>query len=270
MFSALIIAAGCDSLGDLVSPGPNNRPLRMMQRSFADRFPTSWPFDHDLPLGVYRDGDPREPGSDDVLTWRGETVPMWWGNGRHHHGYDWVMPEGTPLLAGADGEIVLAGPETPIVCGSKGEVAALIVSIRHRTSIAGAFESLYGHLSRVDVTVGSNVRAGQQIGLSGNTGCLSGPHLHFAVYRHTRDGRRVVVDPFGWGGRLPGPMGDSQRSTELVAVEEGRGSGRGPFLLIWSWVPASRAPLPPMWTTDSSSGHPREPTRNAGFTRLST
>ena len=81
----------------------------------------------------------------------------------------------------------------------------MIVSIRHRTSIAGAFESLYGHLSRVDVTVGSNVRAGQQIGLSGNTGCLSGPHLHFAVYRHTRDGRRVVVDPFGWEGDFPDP-----------------------------------------------------------------
>ena len=44
------------------------------------------------------------------------------------------------------------------------------------------YESKYVHLDRIDVEVGASVRAGQRIGLSGATGCASGPYLHFSVY----------------------------------------------------------------------------------------
>ena len=46
--------------------------------------------------------------------------------------------------------------------------------------------TLYGHLDRVDVALGERVRAGQRIGLSGNTGLSTAPHLHFELRRFGR------------------------------------------------------------------------------------
>jgi len=59
---------------------------------------------------------------------------------------------------------------------------------------------LYAHLrpEGVLVRVGQRVRQGQQIGLSGNTGFTSGPHLHFAV--QVNRGMNLVAIPF----RMPG------------------------------------------------------------------
>ena len=53
------------------------------------------------------------------------------------------------------------------------------------TSVLGGqeYRVLYAHLSRVDVQEGQEVRAGQTLGLSGNTGNTKGPHLHQEV-RH--------------------------------------------------------------------------------------
>jgi murein DD-endopeptidase MepM/ murein hydrolase activator NlpD len=51
------------------------------------------------------------------------------------------------------------------------------VLIRHNNGL----ETLYGHLSKTNVVVGQVVKAGEAIGLGGNTGRSSGPHLHFEV-----------------------------------------------------------------------------------------
>ncbi len=202
--SIAFFAQGCDGIGDLVSPGPTNRSLRILQRPFDGRFQNHWPFDHDLPLGALsRTGD--EMSSEHVLTWRGETVEMSWGDGRQHDGYDWGMPEGTPLKAAADGEVIAAGRGTRVACGAKGDGAAVSGGIRRPLGSGQGYETEYLHLSRVDVEVGASVDAGQQIGLAGQTGCASGPHLHFRVFRYTSAGPRVVVDPFGWEGAFPDP-----------------------------------------------------------------
>ena len=52
------------------------------------------------------------------------------------------------------------------------------------------YQTMYGHLSRILVTVGSNVAAGQVIGLSGNSGRSTAPHLHFEVRQ-----RGASLDP---------------------------------------------------------------------------
>lgn len=167
-------------------------------KPFTGTYYNIWPFDHDLPLGFYSENN----GSPHVLGFRGDIIELYWGDGKGHDGYDWGVPEGTPLLAVADGEVVFAGLDEPYPCGSSGEKQALIVQLRHTAPNGDILETLYGHMSRVDVETGETVRSGQQIGLSGNTGCSSGAHLHFMVFRvaNTNNGNKTVIDPFGWEG----------------------------------------------------------------------
>src|SRR5690606_27883980 len=86
----------------------------------------------------------------------------------------------------------------------------LAVVLQHVGDDGVVYETALDHLARVDVEVGAHVAAGAPLGLSGNSGCTSGPHLHLTVYR--ADGgdagaRRVPVDPFGWEGDRPDPWG---------------------------------------------------------------
>lgn len=62
-------------------------------------------------------------------------------------------------------------------------------------------------MSRVDVQVGQHVVAGQQLGLSGNTGCSTAPHLHFNTYlvKGTNSGQRARIDPYGWDSTQADP-----------------------------------------------------------------
>lgn len=90
-----------------------------------------------------------------------------WASG-YHTGVDFPVPTGTPIKAVADGCVVSAG-----WAGSYGNQ----VVIKHDD---GEY-SEYAHLSRITVRAGDKVKAGQEIGLSGSTGNVSGPHLHFEV-----------------------------------------------------------------------------------------
>ncbi|MEU0965695.1 LysM peptidoglycan-binding domain-containing M23 family metallopeptidase [Streptomyces sp. NPDC005917] len=90
-----------------------------------------------------------------------------WSSG-YHTGVDFVVPTGTPLKAVGAGTVVTAG---------WGGAYGNQVVIR----LADGYYAQYGHLSALSVSVGQTVTAGQQIGLSGATGNVTGPHLHFEI-----------------------------------------------------------------------------------------
>ncbi|QTE02266.1 M23 family metallopeptidase [Streptomyces cyanogenus] len=90
-----------------------------------------------------------------------------WSSG-YHTGVDFVVPTGTPLKAVAAGTVVSAGWG-----GAYGNQVVLKLNDGHYAQ--------YAHLSQLSVSAGQTVTAGRQVGLSGATGNVTGPHLHFEI-----------------------------------------------------------------------------------------
>jgi len=88
-----------------------------------------------------------------------------------YNGVDLAASIGTPVMASADGAVVIA--RTYGYNGGYG----LYIAIKHDNGT----QTVYGHLSRVNVAVGERVRQGEVIGAVGNTGRSTGPHLHFEI-----------------------------------------------------------------------------------------
>lgn len=97
---------------------------------------------------------------------------------REHHGVDYLVPEGTPVFATADGVVKSLSEKNT----SHGKA----VTINH----GNGYETSYSHLLDIRVKKGQNVKRGDIIALSGNSGLSFVPHLHYEViYNDTR------VDP---------------------------------------------------------------------------
>lgn len=88
-----------------------------------------------------------------------------------HSGIDFRGPVGTPIYATADGVVVKAEHS-----GGYGKH----VVIDHGYS----YETLYAHMSDIEVQAGDRVQRGDRIGKLGSTGRSSGPHLHYEVHRN--------------------------------------------------------------------------------------
>lgn len=91
---------------------------------------------------------------------------------RFHNGVDLAIARGTPVVATADGQVSIS---TDLLEG-KPNYGKIIV-IEH----ADGLRSLYSHLDSRAVEKGQQVRAGEQIGKVGETGKVTGPHLHFEI-----------------------------------------------------------------------------------------
>jgi murein DD-endopeptidase MepM/ murein hydrolase activator NlpD len=97
---------------------------------------------------------------------------------RFHAGIDIVAGTGTPVRAAAPGRVVFAAPAG----GGWGK----LVVVAHSDGV----ETMYAHLSRIEVRTGQSVGAGTRVGRVGATGDAHGPHLHFEVRL-----RGAAVDP---------------------------------------------------------------------------
>ena len=94
-----------------------------------------------------------------------------------HNGLDFGIVVGTPVEATMDGKVVHAG------WNNQGYGNLVIVD-------NGTYKTYYAHLSSIPVSVGDSVTAGTTIGLSGNTGNSTGPHLHYEIRQNN-----VPIDP---------------------------------------------------------------------------
>ena len=90
------------------------------------------------------------------------------GAGEHHSGLDIGAPRGTAVTAPAPGTVIFSGTQAEY---------GIALVVDHGNDI----RTLYGHLSRVDVTAGQKIERGQVVALTGNTGRSSGPHLHYEI-----------------------------------------------------------------------------------------
>ena len=104
-----------------------------------------------------------------------------WRWGRMHEGNDFGTPVGTRLGSMSTGTVIFAGVEGGY--GNKVEIEYWDGTV-----------SVYGHMSEIDVTVGQKLAPGDLVGLSGNTGHSTGPHLHLEIHP---DGG-AAIDPAPW------------------------------------------------------------------------
>ncbi len=127
-----------------------------------------------------------------VLQWPIEgpiTISQFFGNtafadvhaalysGHGHDGLDITAHIGTPVHAALSGTIIGTG-NTDATPGCKGGSFGKWVMIQHGNGL----NTMYAHLSQINVTQGQHVSTGDTIGYSGETGYATGPHLHFGVY----------------------------------------------------------------------------------------
>ena len=95
------------------------------------------------------------------------------GETSYHSGTDIAVPEGTPILAAADGTVTVAN-----ALDSWGGSYGYYVKLDH----GGGLTTLYAHCSSICVTTSQQVKAGEVIAYVGQTGRATGPHLHFEVH----------------------------------------------------------------------------------------
>jgi murein DD-endopeptidase MepM/ murein hydrolase activator NlpD len=132
---------------------------------------------------------PLADGTYEIGTPFGQSGPLW--SSGFHTGQDFPAPIGTPVRAATAGTVRIQHPAW----------AGNLVRIDHGNGL----ETLYAHLSSIDVADGAYVSAGQRIGAVGAQGNTTGPHLHFEV---RLGGDPVNPMPFlatgtasvGWGG----------------------------------------------------------------------
>jgi len=130
-----------------------------------------------------------------------------------HHGVEIENLLGTPVLAAANGVVVVAGNDQEVAYGPKTNFYGQLVILKHDfPELDQPLYTLYAHLSQVSVKVGEIVKTGQVIGQVGMTGWAIGYHLHFEVrqgenrYENTRNPELWLQPPSDKTGQPTGAL----------------------------------------------------------------
>lgn len=138
--------------------------------------------------------------------------------GGRHMGLDMPVPVGSPVRVADDGVVVVAKFQMN-KNGKRGY--GNVIYVKH----ANGIETRYAHLSQILVREGSRVARGQVIGLSGNTGGSTGPHLHYEI----RINGKVISPKAYYGKSTNGPSSistSSRTNSSHSAAAYARGGSR--------------------------------------------
>ena len=105
------------------------------------------------------------------------------GGGKVNDGLNIAVPTGTPIKASADGVVAYSGDEIGVFGG--------LVLINH----GSGWVTAYGHADKLNVTRGQKVKAGDVIGLAGESGYVQEPQLHFEIRKNRKPVNPVIHLP---------------------------------------------------------------------------
>lgn len=117
-----------------------------------------------------------------------------------HNGTDWAVPTGTPIVSTGDGVVIMT---------RKHPYAGNYVVVQH----SSRYKTRYLHLSKILVRKGQKVSRGQRIGLSGATGRVTGPHIHYELLDRGRAVNAMKANI---------PMANSVPKKEMAAFKQRR------------------------------------------------
>ncbi|MBN1583126.1 MAG: peptidoglycan DD-metalloendopeptidase family protein, partial [Anaerolineae bacterium] len=209
-----------------IDPTPTPTTVPFLQLPFARDYQITSYFDHRSPDYTWDDtivifNGEQASAIDGILsrtaTFKGGYYlpdTRWFVYYDGHNAYDYGTRAGVTVLAAAPGSVVFAG-SAPSGCATPLQ----FVRIRHDVDHGGEpYYTSYLHLEGICVHEGDWVETGDPLGISGNSGCSLGPHLHFAVRRGG-----YYTDPRGWRPTdEPDPLIDysGEQATWLWAEQE--------------------------------------------------
>jgi murein DD-endopeptidase MepM/ murein hydrolase activator NlpD len=172
------------------------------------------------------------------VTYRYDTTQG--GTREPHSGVEFQGEEGDQVKAAADGTVVVAGDNRGTPYAGLGSIYGNLIILQHSLpGVAGPAFTLYGHLSEVDVKLGQAVQAGQKIGLVGDSGAATGPHLHFEIrlgtasLQNTRNPELWLQPHTGQDGQLNGAIAGKILNPD--------GSERSTHDLVLKYMPVGQA-----------------------------
>jgi len=264
VFILAIFLSACTACGNNPTPvvAVNNGQQDQIQNEATSTPP---PLRFDLPT----------PGAEPISGWRPPLYPVPWAVSAYDHFYftrpisadnvNWPLAQyryggiffenvvhsgvdipddkGTPILAAGPGTVIWSGwglfTEAPL---NTDDPYGKAVAIRHDFGYRGkALFTIYAHMDEVLVKMGQWVNTGDVIGLVGDTGQTTGPHLHFEIrlgvndFHHTYNPELWMSPPQGWGvlvGRITDEKNQVLRRITVEIRPEPEGK---PLRTVWTY-----------------------------------